>query len=431
MPTLWLLLRRSIAAVAFSMACTPADLADVTRDCPGSLHRDGVGRCVAADPTTPSSTLSDVSVTPSDTSDVGQEDDSTSIDGPDADVSPHEPDADSATPSCASPESHVRISEVLPNPAGTDAGREFVELTGPPGARLEGLAIVPINGRDGLPYAEPLSLSGALNDEGLSLHGGADSPLPFLLQNGPDAVALVACDGTVIVDAVAYGLFAVEDAAYGEGRPAPAREGWSIARCPGGTDTGDNATDFSLAAPSPGTPNTGFEDRWRCEPCVPTQPGAVVINEVYPDPPGPDGNGEEEFVELFAPPGTPLDDLRLVVVDGFSGAPTLGPFHLAGAIGETGYWVIGGPSVREATMALPGTLQNGPDAIVVLDCADGAVDAVAYGDFGALTPAAGEGNPTEAPSGSPIGRAGGMDTDDNASDFIRLESPTPGEPNAL
>jgi hypothetical protein len=45
----------------------------------------------------------------------------------------------------------------------------------------------------------------------------------------------------------------------GEGRPAPTDGGLgaqSLSRCPNGLDSGDNAQDFVVAAPTKGAPNT-------------------------------------------------------------------------------------------------------------------------------------------------------------------------------
>jgi 5'-nucleotidase len=104
------------------------------------------------------------------------------------------------------------ISELHYDNAGTDAG-EFVAVTAPSGASFEGWSLVLYNGAHGRSYRT------------LSLHGAVDGGLVGWgelfwnvagLQNGPDGVALVAPDAT-LVDLVAYGgLFDfVEGAAKG------------------------------------------------------------------------------------------------------------------------------------------------------------------------------------------------------------------------
>ena len=74
-------------------------------------------------------------------------------------------------------------------------------------------------------------------------------------QNGPDSLQLRYAGA--VLDAVAYGDFGADEIAAGEGdavsEPAP---GQSLGRTSDGSDTDDNATDFSTqASPSPGAPN--------------------------------------------------------------------------------------------------------------------------------------------------------------------------------
>lgn len=91
------------------------------------------------------------------------------------------------------------------------------------------------------------------------------SPDGDLIQNGaPDAVALL-LNGT-LVDRVSYeGLVA----GFSEGSTAPtdtAGAAESIARCPNGTDTGDNGADFQLRSITPGATNN----------CGGVDPGVVL-----------------------------------------------------------------------------------------------------------------------------------------------------------
>jgi hypothetical protein len=70
--------------------------------------------------------------------------------------------------------------------------------------------------------------------------------------------------------------------------------------------------------------------------------------------------------------------------------------------------------------------QNGPDAAQLLDPTSTIVDALQYGDAGSNN--AGEGTPAPDPgAGSSLSRyAFGTETNDNATDFVVLASPTPG-----
>ena len=78
------------------------------------------------------------------------------------------------------------------------------------------------------------------------------------LQNGPDAIRLVDANGAVL-DMVGYG--GLDDAAYVETLGAAVVDaGQSIARTPDGRDTGDNASDFVAATPTPGRRNVARYD---------------------------------------------------------------------------------------------------------------------------------------------------------------------------
>jgi hypothetical protein len=168
----------------------------------------------------------------------------------------------------------LRINELDYDQPSSDA-QEFVELLNPGmcSAPLSEVALELINGSDGRPYGRyPLGDAGPELGAGERLVvGDADvlARLPMSvkrvmlsgsgLQNGPDAVRVVL--GERIVDAVAY-KEAVPGS--GEGAPTGADEGApALARCPDGTDSGDNASDLAPAAPSPGAVNTCKADQNR------------------------------------------------------------------------------------------------------------------------------------------------------------------------
>jgi len=161
----------------------------------------------------------------------------------------------------------IVVNELYYDHPGTDAGHEFVEIlnTGSDPVPLDGLVLEFHNGSgagwspiwrapDGIALA-----SGALFVVG----GTAVIPLPdsvfeLALQNGPDAIRLLAADGATI-DVVAYG--GLDDSEYAEttGEP-PVGAGQAIARMPDGKDDGDNAADFAPATPTPGRRNVARHD---------------------------------------------------------------------------------------------------------------------------------------------------------------------------
>lgn len=155
-----------------------------------------------------------------------------------------------------------------------------------------------------------------------------------------------------------------------------------------------------------------------------------LVSEAFYDAAGVD-NGLL-FVELYGTPGASLDGLLIEGVNGSNGA--VGPvLVLSGAIPADGFFVVaddrgdGGTDVANADLVLNFDFQNGPDSIVLRD--DSAViDALAYGVFGAGEVFAGEGSAApDPPAGSSLARAfANVDSDDNAADFVVLETPTPG-----
>ncbi|MDH4336327.1 MAG: lamin tail domain-containing protein [Candidatus Krumholzibacteria bacterium] len=161
----------------------------------------------------------------------------------------------------------VVINEVYYDHPGADAGYEFVELIDTDGAAADigGLTLEFHNGTGTgwvvLWRAEPGVTIRA--GEPFLLGDAMVSPAPDVLttlslQNGPDALRIVDASGAVL-DVVGYG--GLDDAAYTETRGAAVvAAGMSIARVPDANDTGDNASDFAAAAPSPGRFNVPRRD---------------------------------------------------------------------------------------------------------------------------------------------------------------------------
>ena len=153
----------------------------------------------------------------------------------------------------------VVIQEVLYDGPGTDADDVFTELFGTPGLDLTGWSLVGINGGDGQVY-QTVSLDGQfIPADGLFViaTASANSPLAaerdFIAnvdwQNGPDALQLRF--GGQIMDGLQYGDAGIYNA--GEGNYAIDVTGTiSLSRDLFGTDTNDNAIDFSAGDPTPG-----------------------------------------------------------------------------------------------------------------------------------------------------------------------------------
>jgi hypothetical protein len=172
----------------------------------------------------------------------------------------------------------VVINEVYYDAPGNDNGQVFVELFGPAGTDISGWIIQAIEGDSGgvgggcnpdnftFPAGATIGASGLVvvaDDDGTGSTQVANANFivgDMDLENGADAVQLLDNNGRLI-DAVAYGPIVTSGGAasacnglgWWEGNPA--RDVFaplSIERCPAGTDTGDNASDFTPNVPSPG-----------------------------------------------------------------------------------------------------------------------------------------------------------------------------------
>ncbi len=154
----------------------------------------------------------------------------------------------------------VVIQEVLYDGPGTDPDDVFTELYGDPGTSLDGWSLIGFNGSDGSVY-RTIDLTGsAIPADGLFVivTGSASPELAAVgdlianvdWQNGPDALQLFA--GELLIDALQYGDAGTNNA--GEGDFAPDISGtMSLSRNSLALDTDNNAVDFSVVAPTPGT----------------------------------------------------------------------------------------------------------------------------------------------------------------------------------
>ena len=155
-----------------------------------------------------------------------------------------------------------------------------------------------------------------------------------------------------------------------------------------------------------------------------------LISEVFYDAVGADSG--QVFVELYGPPGFPLDGWFVEGVNGAGGA--IGPvLALSGVIPADSLFVIadtelGLTAVAGADLLLDFDFQNGPDSVVLRDPLGAVADALGYGVFDVTDVFAGEGAaaPDPAAGWSLARRFADVDTDDNAADFITQDMPTPG-----
>jgi hypothetical protein len=160
------------------------------------------------------------------------------------------------------PAADLVINEIDYDQVGTDGGG-FVEIANVGGstATLDGIALVLVNGGDGLEYGRA-ALTG-------SLAAGAYLAVSIEAQNGaPDGVALIDTASGALLDALSYEgeitAAMIDGVTYNlvEGTPLPATVAdsnttdGSLSRLPDGSDTNDAATDWAFTATkTPGAAN--------------------------------------------------------------------------------------------------------------------------------------------------------------------------------
>ncbi len=156
----------------------------------------------------------------------------------------------------------------------------------------------------------------------------------------------------------------------------------------------------------------------------------IVINEVYYDSPGSDHG---TFTELAANPGTSLDNVHLIGLNGSNGQ-IYADIDLSGfQFGSSGLFVVAQDTTVPNADYINSSVnwQNGPDNVLLVYISGSdtiLIDAVGYGSEDTTTwHFAGEFLPTiDARSGYSIARIPDrMDTDSNVVDFTQVP-PTPG-----
>ena len=164
------------------------------------------------------------------------------------------------------------VNEIDYDQAGSTDTAEFIEILNPGTSpvALSGYRFELVNGSGDVPY-ETYEATGSLAAGGFLLIAdqavldadglpGAITKVTMKssgIQNGPDAVRIVAKTDGRVVDAVHYESAV---AGAGEGSPAPADDAnaasKSIGRCPNSFDSDDNAADFRTMTATPGAANT-------------------------------------------------------------------------------------------------------------------------------------------------------------------------------
>jgi Lamin Tail Domain len=331
----------------------------------------------------------------------------------------------------------VVINELLADVAGTDEGREWVEVYN---RSTEAVSLAGWTLESGTQsYAERFRFDEVVLAPGswLVLGGpdvkGADLLAPELTLgnagSSADAVRLVDASGTV-VDTVVYGTpnsdgFADDAGPLTASLAPPPAEDQTLARSPDGADS-DQGTDFVLASPTLGGPNPA--------PVVCGPPAAVRINEILPDPGGDDSG--HEWVELFNADDVPAElggwTLELVT----SGLSEPGSWVFpATQLAAGAFLVVGGDQVAP-DLVMDRPLGNGTetDGVRLLSCDQETTDTVLYGEAPNADDVLDDLGRASEPYGAPgtdqsLARwVDGEDTDTSL-DWRVLVVPTPGESN--
>lgn len=153
---------------------------------------------------------------------------------------------DDCPPPCEPPEA-LWINEVLYDPLGADGGKEFIELRTHPHTAVDGVRLHGINGSNGQPLFRAIPLTGRSDADGFFLLGGyeiddRDQNLPTQLQNGPEALWLEACDGSLL-DSMTYGGWSEWLDPFGPPHPV-LPEGLSLGRWPDVPSPPGEASEF-------------------------------------------------------------------------------------------------------------------------------------------------------------------------------------------
>ena len=358
--------------------------------------------------------------------------------------------------------SGIVINEILYNPAGDDADREWIEL------KNTTEDVVDISGWEIQAGTSSFSTKGTVPNNTFLPAGGyyligdelvqmdlgqaPDLVVPLSLGNASssvDGIRLIDCN-SVIIDTVLYGNDPADEVWEDDNGSNPTSfgpktaDGETIGRIPDGIDTNLSGDDFAvLSFPTPWQAN---DSEAVCEGQF-----AVKINEFLPNPHTVLDDGTEvsdddgrEWVELYNSSGAAVDltgwKLQWGGSPSYSGGEVVLP---AGTnIPANGFLLVGGELVENADVVTPldndfdMTLANSNgDALRLLHCGPGVADTVVYGsnnDDGFL-----DDDENLATSFAPKPQEGlsiarmndGVDTNQSGVDFAVATDNTPGTTN--
>lgn len=253
----------------------------------------------------------------------------------------------------------IGITELLPDPIGTDADSEFIEIgnRGDAAASLDGWML-----KDGKARTAPL--------DGLTIEGHAfrylllaETGIPLVNTGG--SVSLVAPDGTVTMT-VTY-ADAPEGSAYA--RTAAGTWEWTTVPTPGAENVFGSPVP---PAPAPTTAPDGYDamtspDTDDADGAPRADLSAIVLSEIFPDPAGTD----DEWIELQNP-GSMDVELAGAVIDDADGGSV--PYILpAGSVIPAGGFLVIGKAASHIA------LNNGGDDVRLFDGTGTLIDSVSYG----------------------------------------------------
>ncbi len=336
--------------------------------------------------------------------------------------------------------SEVWINELVADPAGADAGQEWVELWASEDAQVGGWRLEAATHPGAwsvvaeLPADSAITAGGHLvvAEEAADVGDAAVVRVGFATALGnagtdADAVRLVDADGRVI-DVLAYGADAsglFPEATAHADKPGTDE---AVARVP------DGARHAEDAEPTPGQPNPTPTR------CVPGVPGSVRLTEVQPDPDGADAGAE--WVELIVETGRDLAGWSIEQAstpDDWGGRVRF-TFPVGAIVAASDRLVVADADADVVTdWRLPRGdtlgLGNGEDAVRLVDCGGRPVDTLLYGDENLDGFEEDDGTiPLDA---APAPTSGGclarleeaVDQDRSATDWTSLGRCSPGVPN--
>lgn len=171
------------------------------------------------------------------------------------------------------------------------------------------------------------------------------------------------------------------------------------------------------------------------------RPSWLVLNEILYDASVDETDGNL-FVELAGEAEGNISEYSILFINGSNGEIT-GTISIDGGevVPEDGIYLIADSrdslpdetNIAEADLLKDFDPQNGPDSVQLLDENGALLDSVGYGTGLPVTAANGlscfeSSSAGDAAAGRSISRADHLDSNNNATDFVILETPTPGLP---